>query len=109
MNNAVVWRLAGHQQDAQLLQQRLSQLIAEQSQAAAWVAANPPSSQDQQQDQSSAAAAGPAQPGMSSAESQATRGNAGGWARSSGSQQKQMASAEPGKEAQWKWDILRPL
>ncbi|KAK9859824.1 hypothetical protein WJX84_001803 [Apatococcus fuscideae] len=56
--------LLGHQQDAQLLQQRLSQLIAQQSEAAAWVAANPPSSQDQQQQQQQPNALGPAQSGQ---------------------------------------------
>ena len=97
--------IPGHQQDAQLLQQRLSQLMAQQSEAATWVAANPPSSQEQQQQPGEL---GPAQPGASSAASQATQGNKGGWAPGSG-QQKHPQAAQQKQEAAWKWDILRPF
>ncbi|KAK9849951.1 hypothetical protein WJX84_009719 [Apatococcus fuscideae] len=69
--------LLGHQQDAQLLQQRLSQLMAEQSEAAAWVAANPPSGQETQP----SANAQPAPVASGSQASQTSRGNVGGWAR----------------------------
>ena len=96
---------AGHQQDAQLLQQRLSQLLAEQTAAAAWVAANPPQSDDQPQMQQPLHHAEAQQQGSESAASRAAKSNAGGWARST-SQQTLSPAAVP-QQAQWKWDILR--